>query len=143
MIRVPGCSSGRTSSICRPCSAIVSISCNAQPSRAAARPKAEAAGTTTISPGSRWRASVAPTPCWNGSPEASTQTARPRNASTGADVERNRPGPRRAADQRRGQRQVAGAAEHHLGPADMAPGGLAEACDAVLADPDHRQPFCV
>ena len=55
-MRVPGCSSGRISSIGRPCSEIVSTSGSGQPSRAAARLKAEAAGITAISAGSTWRA---------------------------------------------------------------------------------------
>ena len=58
-IRAPGCSSGRISSTGRPCSDSVSTSCSGQPSRAAARLKAEAAGTTSISAASTWRASVA------------------------------------------------------------------------------------
>ena len=81
-MRAFGCSSGRIRSSGRPCSETVSISCSAQPSRAAASEMADGAGMTCISCGSTLRARVAPTPWKNGSPEASTQTFLPASAST-------------------------------------------------------------
>ena len=80
--RRPRWSSGRMSSIERPCNETVSISCIAQPSRDAARLNADGAGITRISSDGTCRASVAPTPKKNGSPDASTQTGAPRNART-------------------------------------------------------------
>ena len=60
--RAPGCRCGRTRSSARPCSETSAQSASAQPSRAAARLKADGAGTTMVSAGSTWRASTAPTP---------------------------------------------------------------------------------
>ena len=122
-MRVPGCSSGRISSTGRPCSdtRLDLLQRPAEPRRGEAEGRGRRRPPPSP-PASTCRASVAPTPCWNGSPEASTQTARPRSASTAAiaGVERARPGraPRRgsaAAASARWRR----AAEHHLGARDQ------------------------
>ena len=60
--RAPGCRCGRMRSSARPCSETSAISGSAQPSRAAARLKADGAGTTSVSSGATWRASTEPTP---------------------------------------------------------------------------------
>ncbi len=140
--RAPGCRCGRTRSSARACSETSAVSGSAQPSRAAARLNADGAGTTSISCASTWRASTAPTPCMKGSPEASTQTCRPRWRQNLFDdaVERRRPRPRRAADERCRQRQMPPAAEHDVGAADQPAGDRAQPVDAVLADADDGQP---
>ncbi len=86
--------------------------------------------------------STEPTPHRNGSPEASTQTLRPRCSITSAVARSNGlgQGPHRAADQRRGELQMALAAEHDLGGGDQTARHRAQALDAVLADPDDGQP---
>ncbi len=61
-MRAPGCRCGRTRSSVRPCSESSTVCGNDQPSRAAARLKADGAGTTIISRASMCRASTAPTP---------------------------------------------------------------------------------
>ena len=61
-IRARGCSSGRTRSSERPLSANRVASANGQPSRAAARLKADGAGTATISLAATLRAKMAPIP---------------------------------------------------------------------------------
>src|SRR5208282_5747763 len=57
----------------------------------------EATGRTIISRASMCRASTAPTPYWNGSPEASTQTCRPRCRMTSSGALSNGLGHGRAA----------------------------------------------
>ena len=118
----PGCSSGRSSSIGRPCSEtrLDVLQRPAEPGGGEAegggrRDHRHLAG---VDAGAR---GCAPTPCWNGSPEASTQTGAPaqRQHLGHAGVERARPGPRLAADQRRGEREVPAAAEHDLGLGDQ------------------------
>ena len=61
-MRAPGCRCGRTRSSVRPCTESSTVCGNDQPSRAAARLKADGAGTTIISRASMCRASTAPTP---------------------------------------------------------------------------------
>ena len=58
----------------------------------------------------------------------------------GRAVERARPRPRRAANERSGKAEVAPAAEHDLGGADQPARRRAQALDAVLADADDGQP---
>src|SRR5690606_32148210 len=84
MARPPGRSTGNSRSngaACRPRQAISSIR---QPSREAASEKLDSAGNARHSPGESCAARLPPAPCQNGSPEASTATRCPRQASTGA-----------------------------------------------------------
>jgi hypothetical protein len=74
-----------------------------------------------------------------GGEHANVAAAQCRNLGNRA-VERRRPWPRRTADQRRCQREMAPAAEHDLGAAHEAAGDRAEPIDAVLADADDGQP---
>ena len=88
-IRAAGCRCGRMRSSARPCSDNSTVCGSDQPSRPAARLKADGAGTTTISRGSMRRASTAPTPYWTdrrtparkpgGRDAASTSSAAPSN----------------------------------------------------------------
>ena len=61
-MRVPGCKCGRTRSSERPCTEMSAVCGSDQPSRAAARLKADGAGITVISLASMRRASAEPTP---------------------------------------------------------------------------------
>ena len=110
---VPGCSSGRIRSIGGRAARRSRCPASGQPSRAAARLKADGAGSTSISAAAPCRASVAPTPWKNGSPEASTQTGVPRKRQHVAHrgVEGRRPWRGFALDESRGQRQMTLAAE--------------------------------
>ena len=111
---------GGSRSSVRPCSETSAVSGSAQPSRAAARLNAEGAGTTTHLVG-RERAAPASRRRRNGTDRRRRARRRagrdapapPRRAR----VERARPWPRRAADQRRRQAEMALAAEHDLGAA--------------------------
>ena len=58
----------------------------------------------------------------------------------GGTVERARPRPRRAANERRRKAEVALAAEHDFGRADQGTGDRGQALDTVLADADDGQP---
>ena len=58
----------------------------------------------------------------------------------GGGVERARPRPRRAANERRREAEMAPAAKHDFGRADQPARHRAQALDAVLADADDGQP---
>ena len=98
-------------------------SCSAQPRRAAASVKADACGRHSSSSAPTSAASCLPMPKWNGSPEASTTTGRPRAArmrGNAASMGRGQASrsPRMRA---RGQRQMPLAADDELGVHDEAP----------------------
>ena len=118
-MRAPGCRCGRTRSSVRPCSESGAVSGSAQPSRAAARLKAEGAGTHDDL-ARRRRGARARRRRRSGTdrPRRARTTWRPRCAEHLVDgaVERARPGPRRAADERRREGEMALAAEDDLAP---------------------------
>ena len=125
----------------RPCRVIVAQSASGQPSRAAARLKALGCGRIVISSRGKWRDRVTPTPYHIGSPLANTVT---RRAPTGFDrVDRRRregvPRRTRSAPPVRHHRQMARAADQHLGGLDQRARRRREAGDAVLADADDRR----
>ena len=141
-MRAPGCRCGRIRSSSRPCTESSAVCGNDQPSRAAARLKADGAGTTIISRASivsrQHRADAVMERIARGEhadlPAAMTQHF------VGGAIERARPRPRRAANERRRQAEMAPAAEHDFGRADQPARHRAQAFDAVLADADDGQP---
>ena len=141
-MRAPGCKCGRTRSSVRPCSDSSTVCGSGQPSRAAARLKADGAGTTIISRASMWRASTAPTPYWNGSPDASTQTCRPRWRRTSSAAPSNGLGHGRVAPRMSG----AASARWRRPPNTISAAPIeparhrAQTLDAILADADDGQP---
>ena len=111
----------------RPCSESAVSSGSGQPSRAAARLKAEGAGHDSISAGvdlARQRGADAVAERVARGQHADAPAARGRRHLRHGGVERARPWPARATDQRRGQRQVPRAAEHEFAPRDRPPRGL-------------------
>ena len=141
-MRVPGCRCGRTRSSVRPCSEMSAVCGSDQPSRAAARLKADGAGTTVISrrvdAPRQHRADAVVERIARG--EHADLPAAMMQHFVGGAVERARPRPRRAANERRRQAEVAPAAEHDFRRADQPARHRAQALDAVLADADDGQP---
>ena len=141
-MRAPGCRCGRTRSSVRPCSESSVVSASDQPSRAAARLKADGAGThdhlARIDRSRQHRADAVMERI-AGSEHADLPAAMIGDLVGGA-VERARPRPRRAANERRRETKMALAAEHDFGRADQPARRRAQAVDAVLADADDGQP---
>ena len=141
-MRAPGCRCGRTRSSERPCSESSAVCGSDQPSRAAARLKADGAGTTVISRGvdaaREHRADAVMERIARG--EHADLAAAMMQHFVGGAVERARPRPRRAANERRREAEMAPAAEHDFGGADQPARHRAQALDAVLADADDGQP---
>ncbi len=141
-IRAPGCRCGRIRSSGRPCSESSVVSGSGQPSRAAARLNDDGAGTTSVSLGSTCRASSRADAVEERIARGEHADRPPALLETSADrpIERARPRPHRAADQRAGQLKMALAAEHDLGVGDQPARDRRQALDAVLADADDGQP---
>ena len=120
-MRAPGCRCGRIRSSGRPCSESSATSGSGQPSRAAARLNADGAGTTSISsPIDMARQQRADA--------IEERIARCQHADRPAalldhlahrPIERARPRPHRAANERGRKLQMALAAEHDLGVGDQ------------------------
>ena len=141
--RAPGCRCGRTRSSARPCRETSAQSCSAQPSRAAARLKAEGAGTHhDLGRLDMARQHARRRRREKGSPEASTQTCRPRCASISATPPRTAIGQGRAAPRMSAPASARWRAPPNTSSApEMRPRATAaQALDAVLADADDGQP---
>ena len=141
-IRAPGCRCGRTRSSVRPCSESSTVCGSDQPSRAAARLNADGAGThdhlARIDLSRQHRADAVVERIARG--EHADLPAAMAQHLVGRAVERARPRPRRAANERRRQAEMAPAAEHDFRRADQPARRRAQALDAVLADADDGQP---
>ena len=141
-MRAPGCRWRTMPSSARPCRLTSATSCSDQPSRAAARLKADALGRQSVSLGG------------NGAQQQVADAVVERIAAGQHDdrpaamlldlrqgvADRARPGERAAADQRLGQAEVALAADHQLGRRHQLLRHRRQAFDAVLADADDGQP---
>ena len=117
-------------------------SASGQPSRAAARLKAEGAGTTRVSAGvdmpRQHRADAVVIGIAGG--EHANLAAALRQHLRDTVLERRWPGPRRAADERSRKGEMALAAEHDLGVGHEPARHRREAFDPVLPDADDGQP---
>ena len=141
-MRAPGCRWRTMPSSARPCRLTSATSCSDQPSRAAARLKADALGRQSVSSGG------------NGAQQQVADAVMERIAARQHDdrpaamlldlgqrvADRARPGERAAADQRLGQAEMALAADHQLGRRHQLLRHRRQAFDAVLADADDGQP---
>ena len=126
----------------RPCSETSTVSGSGQPRRAAARLKADGAGTTSISStgnaGREQRTHAIEKRIARG--EHANLPPVLRQHLVHRARERARPGLRLALDERRREREMARAPEYDIGAGDEFAGGRREAVGPILADADDGQP---
>ena len=140
-MRAPGCKCGMMRSSAWPCSETRAQSCCAQPSRAAARLKAEGAGRQIISSTRHMRHQRRADAVEEGVARGEHHDLAPaprqdRRESIG---ERRGPGERLAGKAAR-KRKMPLSAHHELGVGDEPLRGGREAVGAVLPDADEREP---